>query len=173
MDNGLLHPSDSHPCMLPSCYALLIKIGYDLGVGTGTYGGYVRWVRTLVRVRYGGTVRGWVRYGGTVWGVQYGGTVRCVRYGGTVRGYAVPVQCTHRTCFQEMWYTVPVRRTPVPYPSTVPPYRTPVPYPRTVPPYRTRTRSTYLPTYRTRTQKHVPASRTVPKPPRYVHRTPP
>ena len=35
------------------------KIGYDLGVGTGTYGGYVRWVRTLVRVWYGGTVRGY------------------------------------------------------------------------------------------------------------------
>ena len=35
------------------------KIGYDLGVGTGTYGGYVRWVRTLARVRYGGTVRGY------------------------------------------------------------------------------------------------------------------
>ena len=68
------------------------KIGYDLGVGTGTYGGYARWVRT-----------------------------------------------------------------PVPYPRTVPP----IPYPRTVP------------SYRTRTQKHVPASRTVPKPPRYVHRTPP
>ena len=74
------------------------KIGYDLGVGTGTYGGYARWVRTLVRVRYGGTVRGYgtgvrywgygtgVRYRGTVWGIQCGGPVRGVRYGGTVRG---------------------------------------------------------------------------------------
>ena len=67
------------------------KTGYDLGVGTGTYGGYVPWVRTLGM----GTVR-----------------VRC-------------------------GYTVRVR------------------YP-----------------YRTRTQKHVPTYRTVPNPPRYVHRTP-
>ena len=67
------------------------KIGYDLGVGTGTYGGYVRWVRTLVRVRYGGTVRGYgtgVRYGGTVrgygTGVRYGGYGTGVRRTGTV-----------------------------------------------------------------------------------------
>ena len=53
------------------------KTGYDLGVGTGTYGGYVPWVRTLgtgtmrVRCGYGtGTVRGygpWVRRTGTVY----------------------------------------------------------------------------------------------------------
>ena len=57
-------------------------------------------------VRYGGTVWGYgmvVRYGGTVLGYGMGGTVRGVRYGGTVQGYVVPVQCTHRTCFQEMW----------------------------------------------------------------------
>jgi len=42
------------------------KTGYDLGVGTGTYGGYVPWVRTVgtgtmrVRCGYGtGTVRGY------------------------------------------------------------------------------------------------------------------
>ena len=94
------------------------KIGYDLGVGTGTYGGYVRWVRTLVRVRYGGTVWGYgtgVRYGGTVWGygtgARYGGTSyrysvptvpvfrKCGAISKTVRGYVVPVQCTHRTTF--------------------------------------------------------------------------
>ena len=63
--------------------------GYGTGrryvlLGTGTVCRYVLWVR----VRYGGTVRG------------YGTGVRC---GGTVRGYVVPVQCTHRTCFEEMW----------------------------------------------------------------------
>jgi len=47
------------------------KTGYDLGIGTGTYGGDVRWGRTvgtyagygydagMVRVRYGYTVRGY------------------------------------------------------------------------------------------------------------------
>ena len=42
------------------------KTGYDLGIGTGTYGGYVPWVRTLgmgtmrVRCGYGtDTVRGY------------------------------------------------------------------------------------------------------------------
>ena len=58
------------------------KTGYDLGVGTGTYGGYVPWVRTLGT----GTMR-----------------VRCGYGTGTVRGYGVLVQCTHRTCFQKMW----------------------------------------------------------------------
>ena len=66
------------------------KIGYDLGVGTGTYGGYVQWVRTLVWVWYGGMVRGYgagmVRgYGrGAGTGVRCGGTVywysTCVPY---------------------------------------------------------------------------------------------
>ena len=50
------------------------KTGYDLGVGTGTYGGYVPWVRTLGT----GTMR-----------------VRCGYGTGTVRGYGVLVQCTH------------------------------------------------------------------------------
>ena len=166
------------------------KIGYDLGVGTGTYGGYVRWVRTLVRVRYGGTVRGYgmrVRYGGTVRGYGTGGTVRGYGTVGTVRGYGTGVRRTGTVyppylfsgnvvlfpkCGALYRYGVPPYRTPVPYP----PYRTPVPYSRTVPPYRTPVPYPYLkhvPTQRTRTQKHVPASRTVPKPPRYVHRTPP
>ena len=67
-----------------------LKIGYDLGVGTGMYGRYARWVRTLVRVRYRGTVWG-VRYGGTVCGVRYR-----VRYGGTYL-HTVPVS-KRRTC---------------------------------------------------------------------------
>ena len=79
--------------------------GYGTGrryvlLGTGTVRGYG------TGVRYGGYGTG-VRYGGTVRGYGIGGTVRGygtgVRYGGTVRGYVVPVQCTHRTCFQEMW----------------------------------------------------------------------
>ena len=119
------------------------KIGYDLGVGTGTYGGYVRWVRTLVRVRYGVWVRGYgtgVRYGGPVRGYGMGGTVRGYGTVGTVRGYGTegtvypPYRFGNSTTFPENrygGYTVPVRRTPV----TVP---------RTVPLYRTRTRSTYL-----------------------------
>ena len=67
------------------------KIGYDLGVGTGTYGGYVRWVRALLPVRYGGTVQG---YGMGV--PHFGNSTTFLenRYGG---------------------YTAPVRRTPVPF----------------------------------------------------------
>ena len=125
-------------------------------------------------VRYG-TVRGYVLLGmGTVCRYVLLGTVRYgygtwVRYMGTVRGYGVLVQCTHRTCFQEMWcyfqnvaliaahfgnsttfpqnryggYTVPVRRTYGPYPRTVP-----VPYPhrtRIVPIPSVRTHGTYPP----------------------------
>ena len=43
------------------------KTGYDLGVGTGMYGGYVPWVRSAGCV---GSVRGygpWVRRTGTVY----------------------------------------------------------------------------------------------------------
>ena len=70
-------------------YECNVMVCNVMGVGTGTYGGYVRWVRTLVRVRYGGTVGGYgtgVRYGGTVrgygTGVRYGGYGTGVRYGG-------------------------------------------------------------------------------------------
>ena len=66
------------------------KTGYDLGVGTGTYGGYVPWVRTLgtgtMRVRRGygtGTVRG------------YGTWVRSV---GTAYWYSVPTVPVFRKC---------------------------------------------------------------------------
>ena len=69
------------------------------GRTVGTYGGYVRWVRTLVRVRYGGTVRGYgtgVPYWGygtgvTVQGYGMGDTVRGYGTGGTVRGYGTGV----------------------------------------------------------------------------------
>ena len=99
------------------------KTGYDLGIGTGTYGGYVPWVRT----RYGyGT---WVRSVGTAY--WYGVPT------GTVRGYTVPVVLRR--------YGVPTDRTHVPYPRTVPiPYRTQ----KHVPTYRTHTQK-YVPTYRT------------------------
>ena len=60
------------------------KIGYDLGVGTGTYGGI--WYG----VRFGGTVQGYTVYGSTVHG--YGAVVR--GYGTEVRygGYGTGVQ---------------------------------------------------------------------------------
>ena len=53
-----------------------------IGFGTGTYGGYVRWVRTVGT--YPGT--------GTVLGVRYGGTVQGYGAGGTVRGYGTGVR---------------------------------------------------------------------------------
>ena len=117
------------------------KIGYDLGVGTGTYGGYVPWYGygTLVRVRYGGTVRGYgtgVWYGSTVrgygtgygTGVRYGGYstgVRYCGYGTGVRrtGTVYPSYLFSRNVLEiapyflktGTGYTVPVRRTPVPF----------------------------------------------------------
>ena len=66
------------------------KTGYDLGIGTGTYGGDVRWVRTVgTYTGYGydaGTVR--VRYG-------YGTWVRSV---GTAYWYSVPTVPVFRKC---------------------------------------------------------------------------
>ena len=73
------------------------KIGYDLGVGTGTYGGYARWVRTLVRVRYGGTVRGYGMGGtdgGTVRGYGTGYSRKC---GAISRTVPKPPRYVHRT----------------------------------------------------------------------------
>ena len=67
------------------------ETGYDLGVGTGTYGGYVPWVRTLGT----GTMR-----------VHCGcGTGTRVRSVGTAYWYSVPTVPVFRKCgaISKMW----------------------------------------------------------------------
>ena len=147
---------------------MYIPRGFYLGgLGTVRDAGTCFWVR----VRCVSTC---FRYGYCT-GVRYGSTVRGYGTGGTVLGYGTGVRRTgtvyppylfsgNVVLFPKRYggYTVPVRRTPVPYPRTVPsvPYpRTvpPVPYPRTVPPYRTpvpysHTVPRTVPPYRTRTR---------------------
>ena len=74
MKGGIQSVNDQLPFRIAYIYYYRVSgdttTGYDLGVGMGTYSGYVHWVRVrcayatgTVRVGYTSTVRVRVRYG--------------------------------------------------------------------------------------------------------------